>query len=320
MLKRRLDSKRINLFPGFKPQIEIPKGCTPNEARSIMNQRIDVSKKNTSLFFRTLFQSLYGGEFTNIHGRDSNGYFHPDLVIGQGENKKDIEVKAVSAINAKPLFGHRQFRGYCWNLINQEASEMYSAIFKYGNRKMENRNSVKLYVCSAKNRDEHNCDNRCLAERLSNADKSLLILPHNLLSFILMISEHQDMDHTNSDSFDSETYGKPYGAWLSLLHKNWNNSGEAVDRIFSDKRLKEFKLMGMKPEDFYLNELKTRQFEYPLNACCQGYKIKPFIVTEYENPIHEKWRKKLEDNLESIFLSMGIKDILPPKPRDDIPF
>jgi len=271
-LRRLAKEKRLHLFATTRKKRETPEAAA---ARSIMRQRLDVSKKNTSNFYFSLFQAVYGGKILRQNDMPlfpaekdqvySDHTFYPDMIIGGKSKTTYVEIKAVSMNSAKPFFGHRQFAGYCGALLENRGSDMFAAIFKYGNSR-----PVKSHVCS--NEDGHKCDNRCLIEKLSTSTRSLLVIPHNLLTFILVLAHSQEMDHTSSQSTnDFEKYKMPYGTWLTFLHEDYENPSKAIKKILEHADSKYLGLGDFSKDHFYLHDLEVRQ--YTPRVYCKGRKI-----------------------------------------------
>lgn len=337
--------KRITIKPDFLPQIPMPStpalyelakkenlellysmGQTgekrkkkPEElaAQRIMRQRLDTSKKNTSKFYLNLFQALYGGKISKQNDAPlfpdeqiqvcSIPGFRPDLVISGELRETYVEIKS-SSLKQKSWFAHKQFLSYSRALLENKGSEMLTAIFRYGKRE-----NVKLYICN--NKDGHKCNNRCLVDKLSNSTRNLLVIPHNLLTFLLMLCHSKDMSHVSSQGRNFENYKRPHGTWLTFFHDYWRNPDEAINKTLEYAESKDSDLMGFSREDFYLDDLEATQHDAPRIYCRNhrignniGEKWKPFIITEYKTPYNTEWTSHFRDNLDSFLENLCMKD------------
>lgn len=339
---------RVNIKPRFLPQEPIPRGINPERAREIMHGRMVVSMKNISRFYTHLYQAMYGGrvfknsENHNHHnpllneiGEQVKSKFYPDVLIKKGTNQTFVEVKALSGNTPRPNFGFRQFSNYCQAFLENPYSEIVAGIFKYGGNRPE-----KLHVCRRPR--EHVCDNRCLVSKLANLTESLVIIPHNLLAFLCSVSPVTKRNQETSQSaIDSESYFRPFGAWLTLLKEHYKNPQEAIAAIIESKVLEKRRLGGevLKPEDYMLQDLTALQYTSPNNLFCRNYHIKQFPVIVYSTPHTDEWRKQFGENLETYLVNLGIYQTfyrnqkqkvqqveqpkpkkLPKKPDDKIPF
>lgn len=365
--------KRIVIKPGFLSQIPMPSTPALRElakrenlklldsmtrkggkrrkleqlgAEFIGRQRKNISVRNTSTFYLNLFLALYGGKIIRDNSAPLfpepdidiswDSYFYPDVLVAGEKRVSFGEVKAISVNGAKPFFGYRQMAGYWRNLLENRGSEMFAAIFKYGNWR-----PVKYHICH--NEDDHKCDNRCLVRNLSKTTRSLLVIPNNLLTFLLMLSPSQEMDQRKTRRGNGrETYKKPYGTWLTCLHKNYDNPKKAIDEILKHADSKHLGLMYFSKKDFFLDDLKVKKTTSPDNLYCRSkrgfpmYKIKSFDIVKYDTLHHDAWIRHFKDKLDDFLDCLGIKELykeraerasiisvetkyIPEKPADGIP-
>jgi len=345
MVTKREKVKRRVIKPVFLPQITMPgtsalrkiaetenlvllekfvqsgeKKRKPEElaAHMISRKRRVISKKNTSEFYLKLFQSLYGGRISRQNEAPlfsneevpvcSIPGFRPDLVISGKLRDTYVEVKA-SSLKQKPWFAHRQFLGYTTALLENEGSKVLTAIFRYG------KGGVNLNLYKCKNDGGHKCDNRCLVETLANSTRSLLVIPHNLLTFLLMLCSPKDMNHSSSTGGRNENYKRPYGTWITILNEYCETPDKAIDEILKNAKSKKLGLLDLSKEDFYLGDLKVTRRDAP-RVYCRNRKIgdavlaawKPFIITEYKTPYNAEWVKHLGENLEHFVENLFMKE------------
>ena len=324
-MKKSAKEERIQIRPDFLNQVKMPGkrglarlakewGVSPEDAaKYVQNQRIVISAKNTGSFYVELFKELYHGRILRetklplfpFHDIDMQEGFFPDVVVNGQARKIYAEVKAISTHTAQPFFGYYQIANYCLSLLENKGSKMITGIFKHGGRL-----PVKNHLCEKKIRGKHKCDNRCLVGRLSKSTKSLLVLPHNLLMFILSLSHVDEMDQDSSNSSRmSETYKRPYGTWLTSLHKNYEEPMQAVDEILEHAKKKLLGLGDLKPEDFFLKDLSARQFQSPDNVYCRNCNVHPFTITEYRNNNFDGWMDHFKKNHSLILENMRVKEV-----------
>lgn len=368
VIKREKGKKKV-IKPNFKPLIIIPptsglinlakelrldigvrrKNGGPTLAelggKHITSRRMVVSMENTGIFYLNLAAELYGGEimkkkeaplFNNSFKPPSlNPDFRPDIIVRGDLGNVYIEAKSVSVNGSKPQFSHRQFLHYSLALLEDNGSEMYSVIFRYGTNKAQ-----KLY--------RHNCGG--LVKELSESTRDVLLIPHNLLAFIFTLSCSDKRDQL---SFKSryENIRRFYGKWLSFLHKYWEKPYEAINKIVEHaKRIPptddEIRTGNIREWDeiekrldknkFYLWDIQTKQYLSPPIYCrnrrignstfdrrAKAYRDwkksdkmkklefksakKPFIVTEYRMPDMGPWVDYFRDNFEEFLVGMGMK-------------
>ncbi|MDP2951555.1 MAG: hypothetical protein Q8N55_04180 [bacterium] len=293
-------------------------------ARSLTHQRMVICKKNAGNFYLHLCAALYGGRILRENASLFNGEqgwecsfkgFKPDIVVDSDLRTTFGEVKSVSGNTLKVGFAHKQFLGYSQALLENKGSEMFAGIFKYGSW-----TPSKLYVC--RNEDGHFCDNRCLVKNLSQMTRSLLVIPHNLLAFLLMLSNSEERDHTTSTARNYEHYKIVLGSYFTTLHNNWESPEQAVGKILEHSK---FDLGDFKREDFYLGDLQATQRTAPIVYCRNkkignivykrkrgmgivGKKWEPFIITEYKTPHTDKWKKHFEAEQEKFISSLGMTE------------
>jgi len=300
--------------------------------QKLMNRRMKIAQENTGRFFLDICHALYGGRVLKeaeapLFPEDLSTLFldpgfRPDIVVSGKLKTTYIEVKAASVNGGGPQFAHRQFLNYSYALLHDPGSEMFAAVFKYGTRK-----SLGLYVCH--NEDGHRCDNRCLVNALSDSTNSLIYLPHNLVTFLLMISPTVLRDHSSSNTTrDFEFYKDPYATWLSFLHKYHETPSLAIEQIMNRTRRRSGGyyraevLQGFSIEDFYLGDLVATQ-RMANNVYCRRRKAgslrdekrrKYFLVTEYTNPRHKEWvthfKASFKDFVEGLGMDKDYKSML----------
>jgi len=293
-------------------------------ARSLTHQRMVICKKNAGNFYLHLCAALYGGEILRENAALFDGEkgwecsfkgFKPDIIIDSDLKTTFWEVKAVSGNTLKVGFAHKQYLGYSQALLENKGSEMFAGIFKYGSSI-----PAKLYVCRSK--DSHHCDNRCLVENLSQMTRSLLVIPHNLLTFLLMLSNSEERDHTTSTARNYEHYKIVLGSHFTILHKNWENPDQAISKILEHSK---FDLGNLTLDDFYLWDLHATQRNAP-NVYCRNRRIgnivyerkgrmgivgkrwEPFVITEYNTPHTDKWKNHFEEEQGKFISTLEMKD------------
>ncbi len=378
-MTKKSAKKRIVIKPNFVPQVpmldtpglrqlakrehlDVPQKIIPGKRKETLEQlgghfigrqRRDVSVKNTSEFYLHLYlaiekerlirnnrATLFPKENINISW---DSYFYPDFLI-VGEDKISFgEVKSISVNGGKPFFGYRQLAGYIRSLLENPGANIVTGIFKYGKSR-----PCKYYVCHKE--DEHKCDNRCLAKNLSKTTRSLLVIPDNLLAFLVMLPYPQEMDQRKTRrGGGKEIYKRPYGEWLTYLVDHWDNPGLAIGKILKHAKSKNLGLVNFSLDDFFLDNLEAERVTSSKNIYCRShrgfpmYNVTPFNVVRYKNETyttktspHDDWIDYLRNNLDDFLEGLGIKEVyyerlervsianvkttpLPDTPKDGIP-
>jgi len=295
-MKRRGRKERVQTHPIFLPQVIMPNArklrqlarqslISPGKkAAEIQGQKNNIVKNNIGEFYRCLFQALFGGKIVYYDGTDINGTYHPDIKVKRRGEIIHEEIKASWSEKGQPWMSERQITGYLWNLMHDECSEVITGIFNY---KMPRKQ--RLYSNDSTN-------NRVLVGKLSKSTTRLLILPHNLLSFILSISKGGPGE-----------YRLPYAQWISLLHENWENPAKGIEGILEHAQEKyPSGLLGVNKKDFCLDNLKADQYDSLANVYCGSHKVKDFVITEYKDSSYSDWKDYVKNNLDSFLYALGI--------------
>ena len=350
-MAKKVAKKRV-IHPNLVPQVKMPctsklkqmakefrleptpaqarKGLRPENlaARLINNKRSRVAKINTGIFYTSLFGELYGGIISKRAGmplfpslRSSNyneNGFRPDIQVNGDSKNTYVEVKAVSIGTGAPFFGYSQIANGIAALLEDAGSEMITAVFRYG----KGHKKPLLWTCKKKEEGKHPCDNRCFVKTLSSGTKDLLILPHNLVSFLLAISRFDEMSQvTSSSSRDFENYKRPYGKWLTFLRDHYQEPHLAIKAIKSYKA--RYLVEGGKDEedvfglaDFHLEDLKATQKTFRERVYCMAsrrtqplyYRVRPFTITEYTMPDSKKWTRTVKKKLGPLIELLEIRE------------
>jgi hypothetical protein len=332
--------KRVDITVPFEKWEKIPRGVDSEEAKSYRGRAGDTCKDNIARFYVHLYTSMFGGDIlkegqTYSHAYplfNSNGHeFRPDVLVKKGMAEESIEIKAICRNHGKPWFGAQQFLGYCKSFL-EPYSNVTIGIFNYGGREPE-----KLHVCKKNYACERRkvCSNRCLTERLSHSTNSLIVMPHNLATFIMALSKVESMDQTSSQStINSADYFRPYGHWLSTLQKEYKNPDKAITDILSDKKLDQKRTLEILPkqEDYLLNSLTAEQFKSSdigeffcsVPETSVRYKISEFQITKFSMPALPDWKTKFKEGFENYLVELGIWKLLkkekPEEKPEEIPF
>ncbi len=319
-------------------------GLKPDEYAKSVNARRKVASKNTTgAFYTALFDEMYREQILArssmplFRDSDTGEYvepgFRPDSRVNGDSKNTYVEVKAISVKSGMPFFGYSQIANGIAASLEDEGAEIMAGIFRHG--KGENSH---LERCRKKDLGKHPCDNRCLVQNLGCNTNDLLIVPHNLLTFLLSISKSWRMNQTRSNSTrDYEDYKLPYGGWITMLHRHYEDPYSTVREIFDFKTRKErisptgrTSLLrsdlkgGFKFEDFYLEDLKATQKTFGINKdgkeapkeriYCRSargvpiYRIQPFTITEYTNPDNRKWVETMGQKLDALISLLGIEE------------
>jgi hypothetical protein len=326
-------------------RLALKQGLKPEEYSKGVNARRKVSsKRSTGAFYTALFDELYRDRILAnasmpLFRESSTGEyyevgFRPDSQVAGDLRNTYIEVKAISVWMGKPFFGYSQIANSIAALLEDNGAEVMTAIFRYG----KGHESPFLGRCKRKEEGRHICDNRCLVKTLSHRTQDLLIVPHNILLFLLAISKSERMDQTRSNSSrNSEDYRRPYGTWITMLHEHYKNCS-AFQKIFDFKTAREksqggnsvrttlLRLSGEEDfnlADFHLEDLTATQRIFGIDEdgndipeeriYCRSargipiYRIKPFTITEYKNPHGRKWVETMREKLPALIELLDIK-------------
>jgi hypothetical protein len=340
-MRLKRGTKRVYLQPNTHRLPDIHGIHDPLEAAVVASRRKKLSKDLVSNFYIRLYQAIYGGKVLrtgeNHHNTSplfekqdlARADFRPDLVKRVGTKEIHVEVKASQRTQARPWFGYHQFSSYCRSFLENHEADMHAALFMYGKRRPE-----KLHVCTKDKVKTSGCagecDNRHLIERLSHSTRELLILPHNLLTFLLMASPTEERNQESSNSYrDVEHYYRPFRKWLGLFGKHWQDPQPAIDEVMEDvkkqtDRLRGDPLRGFKPEDFFLDCLESSSSRSPTNLWCltfgegfsaynpsykiSGFNEPSFPIVEYSLPEGglDRWKTKFAENLDGFLMALGV--------------
>jgi hypothetical protein len=351
IMKLEARTGRVQIYPSLSAQYPVH-GIPSDEIGSAVNKNRIKTGKDTGRFYTHVFHALYGGEI--MREGSGGGYaarfplidevgttFFPDILLKNGTLDLYIEVKAFCASHGLPKFGFRQFCNYTRSFLENPNSATIAGIFKYGTGGSNNRG--KLYLCKFHGKEQkptHHCNSQCVASSLSSSTRDLIILPHNLLSFLLSISKTEVHNQESSQSpIDSEEYFLPKSHWLTLLKENADHPERAIEAVLADESI----LSGRRritrklpdPSFFLLEGLAALQYESPDNIYYGPHRIRngvndktTFRITDYTPSDSSGWAEHIARNLEEFLDEVGIyqtwfeakKSELPEKPRDEIPF
>lgn len=318
---------RVQIRPKIQAQ-KSTRDIPSEEIPEVVNWNMTKTNKDTGKFYVHLFQGLYGGKIMRdgevhhnevpLYGRVNVASFKPDIVIPNGTGEMQVEVKSYATHKGSPTFGAHQFSSYTRSFLENPYSKVVVGIFKYG----KGNSPQKLYLCDYHGKREapdHKCDSRCVIRKLSSTTRNLLVVPHNLLSFLLSVAYVDGRDQASTKSIrDREDYFLPLGRWMSWLHKHQEEPLLAIGKILEDKgkRIGQKRTFGMlpKPKDFLLEDLVAERQESPTNIFCGSYKVRgydgsSFPITVYTNPRVDDWREKIGGHLDSYLMNVGIYDV-----------
>lgn len=305
-------------------------------------------RDNIGSFYAHLASSFVGGTVLKDgqpHGHDLpmieapkwNG-FKPDVLIKKGDWHSEMEVKSGNTRGGGSLMAHKQFANYLRHFLMDHNSEVYIALFKYGNREVQ-----KLHTLTEGE----------LIKKLAKSTRSLLVVPHNLLSFLALMAPTSEKDHGSSSGRDVEQYFRLLGTHISLLVHGWQNPRETFDNII-DERRQNIKRLGMnnplygfKLQDFCLENLVAERIDSPESFCkgyyystdeedkkvnlkkidIKGYKSEHFPVIIYSSPDNKGWKEFLSKNLKEFLDCLGItkawnrqQELMSASTSQEIPF
>ncbi|MAH03795.1 hypothetical protein CMI39_03350 [Candidatus Pacearchaeota archaeon] len=286
----------------------------------------NVPKKNTSLFFSTIYEKLYKGrinfkrEYINLNGGGSR-HLNPDITKQTSRGRIFTEIKTISVRNGAPHCPLWQIENYSLFLLKQfekgiKLPYVNYSVFQYGDGK-----EGKLYELNKEG----------LIKRLSENRKYLTIIPFNLLLLLFSFSTIWNKDQTSSDSTrNSQKYLMPPGGIITILHKNKDainkfitsfNCGEDIQ---GDRRKYSCIPKG-DIKDFFLDKLFVERKESnPIKVNYSGKTniIKPFSITKYKfkEKDYHSWLEHFSKNHKLILGDLGLEDLFEKTKIDDVPF
>lgn len=320
-----MEERKDVVLLGLKPvPYKLTKEAPSYEHQKRGRQRLDVFKKNLGKLYVYLFQGMYGGEvLKDSHGHSNlfplleerGARWDPDIFIENGTLDTYVEVKATSRARPRPLFGFRQYCGTTLGIVeNPMPVNMLAAIFQYERLRKEN-----FGACNSSKFGRHPCDSRCLVERVAESTGSLLVLPHNLLTFLFLISRKYKLNQQTSQSrINSETYIEPFCSWLTWLRQSSGNPSGVIEQIMDYPYVKGLPEVP-NPEDFFISGLTARKinsselFDGNLVALTKKkrtirspeFAMKPFPVIIYENPSKGEWFDYFRKHYQEILINLG---------------
>ena len=278
-------------------------------------------RKNISRFFESIYTLMYGGKIMK-EGKEDTKFilegiqrsFSPDIVLEDEKKIETTEIKAYSIRTSAPHCSFKQISNYFFSLLegfdnNGKIPNFNYAFFRYGN----NKHTGGL----------DRLGNKDLVKRLSEEDKSLLIIPPNLLSFLFSFSRIEEKDRTSTHpQRDSYLYLRPRASALKKLYHN----GKGIDNLIEDfeerrEGVIDFSTYG-ELEDFCVDKLLVEHSKSPeIRAKYYGKTriIEPFNITKYSlsEQDHLEWLDHFSKNHERILGDLGLRDIISEKEEEE---
>ncbi|MEK6891404.1 MAG: hypothetical protein AABX03_04685, partial [Nanoarchaeota archaeon] len=299
--------KLIKLGSGEKgDQLDLP--LDAEYYRKLGEQRKAITKKNIGRYFVTLYANLYGGDvspqFKHTYEYYSNGHrkFHPDITRKTRHGKHDTEIKAASNSNNQNWIGVKQLENYAHNYLKslesglKESTTDYS-FFRYG--PYQKKSNVKLSSLTNSELKKE------ISRDPNSSRRDLLVLPANLLLFILSSSKYhkRPISRVSSNTGVNEaSYWIVGPGGLSELHKGLESLDYFMRHTFLEQEAREL---------FMLDSLNVETSITPEEVYCGRHKVKPFRVTRYFLPKDAliSWNSHFRQNHKTILEEVGIKNL-----------
>ena len=298
------------------------------QSKEDAEKRSIISRRNTSRFFTQIYQYIYGGKINfgkkgnlDIFLENGRKNFSPDIVESSGNGIVYTEVKSHSVRMNSPHCSITQLENYCYFFLNKLNSKRVPrvdySIFRYGDwntHGLQKLNSSQF------------------VDKLSEVNKKLLILPLNLVFFLLTFSRHERRDQTNSESpLDFQDYFMPRGKILTRLQDGNCAISDLISSYGNLSELEKRFFRGL--EDLALQDLqvdKTLSPRIQIEHRGKIYCVKPFPITKYfhNTKKYQKWLAHFSKNHERIMEDFGLRNLFEekrivynPKPEEDeIPY
>lgn len=292
--------KKIVFHPKFLKEVKFD----PKDKRWVERRSVN-ARRNISIFYTYLYQSLFGGNicapFKTDSERMANGddrIFHPDI-IKRGKNKICTEVKSNSTHSSKPFCSISQLENYCYHLLMDlnkphTNSMIEYAFFRYSYPKREHK--VKL----------DSLNNQNIAMQLAGRKTSLLIVPLNLLLLMFLNSDSSQPYRTHTSE---QNYFKIPGKMLVNLAQDKNFIKELMHRTYDDSL----------EERLLLKQLNCEIYTPKAELYCGKHQMNDFTITRYFNKNPKDWSNHFKKNHQFILTKLlGVKDIY--QECKDVPF
>jgi hypothetical protein len=332
-------------WPG-KPLVEIipdlPKGVvyTQEELDEHEKQRFELAtewekygsgrrhagKHYFGRMYALLYAAKYGGRAPNIRG--SNGIrqigkesrlFQPDVISPRKSWEQYTEVKANSFRGGGFSLGVLQLENYCGVILDGLAKDSFHfvnyAFFRHGERNDHRVLSDEKMGDTSPRRDKAR-----LVRRVSCQTRDLLVLPINLLIFLLSHGDYHRIEirdqETSESNIDSQRYFSLKSGAISTLH----DEHRGIHNLMTKPATRDLCDMIDK---LSLEALKVERGMLSNNFYINGRKVEPFPVTRfYMSPADEQaWLKIFRENSAEILTKwLGIDDLFSGEAADRSPF
>lgn len=319
----KIEVKGGDFRPYFNKYELKPKRGEKEDYIGYWGRKQKACQDNIGSFYANLAASFFEGTVlkdwephSHIDAPKWNG-FRPDVLIEKGDWHSEMEVKSGNTRGGGPLMAHNQFANYLRHFLIDRNSEIYLALFKYGNREVQNL---------------HTLTEEDLIKRLAKSTRSLLVVPHNLLSFLALLAPTAEKDHENSSGRNVEKYFRILATHTSLLVNGWQNPRKTFDRIIEERKeyIKRLgmsdPLYGFKLKDFCLENMVAERIDSPESFCTgysylrsgedrevnlkkveiKGYRSEHFPITIYSSQSNEGWKNFISKNLKDFLDGLGI--------------
>lgn len=261
--------------------------------------RRNAAKHYLGRTYAQLYQGLFRGRLPNFNCQQGtlrigkkDRLFRPDVIRLEEGNNHYIEIKANSFRRGSFSLGALQLENYCGVILQEGSSGSASPFFEYAFFRHGTRREYNTLVGESKETPPSQ-DRNFLLERITTQTKDLIIVPVNLLIFLLAHGDYhriETRDQETSDSpIDSQRYFCLKSGVVSILH----NKHRGINTLLTKPRARDLCEMV---EKLGLEALRVQRTELPKGFSINGREVKPFPVTRfYMSPEDEKaWFKTFQ--------------------------
>lgn len=285
------------------------------EGEDVAGQRGVIQKHNIGDFYVHLCQALFGGRIVHKDGnsgRNTPGLnYMPDIIIRKRDGTNHVEVKGFGT-KRQVECRKGQAEGFVYNLLRrmdagEVTPEVDYALFRY--QKTDHHHF-------------HQIEAQDLLNLVAQNTQDLLILPTNLILFLLAFSSPREKDHSTSKQGKNDLYYAITRAGTTILRTHYHNPAEALEAIEECRTPRMNKRSGLRgpiitektKRDLYLDRLVAEQFsssDLVGRLSVNGIPINPFTITHYHMPRNDytEWLAHFSENHGSVLNEICLSDL-----------
>ena len=257
--------------------------------------RQDATKSCFGKAYAHLYTMKYGGRVANYHennglrtiGKREQKKFQPDVIKPMKRGTHYIEVKANSFRRGGFGLAVHQLENYCGVVLQQGLEEQNVPAVDYAFFRHGDRNDTKI-LHGEVGASSPEKDQLQLTKRIATQTKDLLVVPLNLLIFLLSHGNYHRVEIRNQEKYRSgpQTYFSLKSGVVSILH----DEHRGINNLMQTPKVRNLSELI---EKLGIEALKVQRTEFPKGITVNGREVKPFPVTRfYMSPKDEKaWFK-----------------------------